>query len=66
MHLRPLLSTLVPVTVGSFDPIARYLGEYMQSFYKIDDIPLRQIGLEFITNFEYYLRTVKAVGIMLS
>ena len=48
-----------PGTVMRFDRVVRYLGEFMQAFYKFDDIPLREINHEFITNFEYFLKTEK-------
>lgn len=49
-------------TVSRFDRVVRYLGEYMQEFYKVEDIPLKEVDHEFVTNFEYYLKTVKDCG----
>ena len=51
-----------PATVGRFDRVVRYLGEYMQTFYRIEDIALKEINHEFVANFEYYLKTEKQCG----
>lgn len=51
-----------PATVLRYERVARYLEEYMQAQYRAEDIPLREINHEFVTNFEYYLKTEKECG----
>lgn len=51
-----------PATVSRYDRVARYLGEYMRAYYHCEDTPLREINHEFVTNFEYYLKTEKECG----
>lgn len=46
-------------TLDRFLTCHRLLKEFMKSKYKIDDIPLNRITLEFITEFDYFLRVTR-------
>lgn len=57
---RKLIGTdYAAATVSRFDRVVRYLGEYMQAFYHCEDIPLKEVDHEFISNFDYFLKTEK-------
>ena len=47
-----------PATLVKYDRTYRRLGEFMKAKYKVSDIALREIDHKFVTDFEFYLRTV--------
>lgn len=47
-----------PATLVKYDRTYRRLAEFMQAKYKVSDIALREIDHKFVTDFEFYLRTV--------
>lgn len=51
-----------PATVSRFDRVVRYLGEFMKTLYRIEDIMFKEINHEFISNYAYFLKTEKNLG----
>ena len=47
-----------PATLVKYDRTYRRLEEFMKVKYRISDIALREIDHKFVTDFEFYLRTV--------
>ena len=47
-----------PATLVKYDRTYRRLAEFMKAKYKVSDIALREIDHKFVTDFEFYLRTV--------
>ena len=47
-----------PATLVKYDRTYRRLEEFMKVKYKVSDIALREIDHKFVTDFEFYLRTV--------
>ena len=47
-----------PATLVKYDRTYRRLEEFMKAKYKVSDIALREINHKFVTDFEFYLRTV--------
>ena len=47
-----------PATLVKYDRTYRRLEEFMKAKYKVSDIALREIDHKFVTDFEFYLRTV--------
>jgi site-specific recombinase XerD len=52
-------STYSKGTYTRYEICLRLLIEFMESHYKCSDFPINQIKLEFITGFDYFLRTVR-------
>ncbi len=50
-----------PATLVKYDRTYRRLEEFMKVKYKVSDIALREIDHKFVTDFEFYLRTVQPV-----
>ena len=46
-------------TYNRYRTIYRHLCEFVPKVYRRDDIPLKELNLTFINNFEYFLRTEK-------
>lgn len=46
-------------TVLRYERTARYLEEFMKAKYHISDIPLRSINIEFVKEFEHFIKTEK-------
>lgn len=46
-------------TYNRYRTICRHLCEFVPKVYHRDDIPLKELNLTFINNFEYFLRTEK-------
>lgn len=49
--------SIVKATMSRYKRTYNHLEAFMKSQYRISDIPLREIDLRFITDFELYLRT---------
>lgn len=47
-----------PATLVKYDRTYRRLEEFMKAKYRISDIALREIDHKFVTDFEFYLRSV--------
>ena len=48
------------ISVRFPDPVSyTHLDVYKRQVYRRDDIPLKELNLTFINNFEYFLRTEK-------
>lgn len=50
---------VVKATVLRYERASRYLEEFMKEEYKMNDIPLRNINHEFVSNFEFFIKTEK-------
>ncbi|WP_053990014.1 site-specific integrase [Mangrovimonas sp. TPBH4] len=50
---------LKDVTFKKFEYVHGHLESFVKHKYKMNDIPLRNLDLNFLTEFEYYLKTVK-------
>ena len=46
-------------TYNRYRTIYKHLCEFVPKVYRRDDIPLKELNLTFINNFEYFLRTEK-------
>lgn len=46
-------------TVLRYERTARYLEEFMKAKYHFSDIPLKSINLEFVKEFEHFIKTEK-------
>jgi integrase len=51
-----------PATIQRYETCLRLTQWYIKNKYKKDDLPLDQLNHEFITGFEYYLKTVRTCG----
>lgn len=45
-----------PATISKYKTTEKHLSNYMQLYYKRDDMKFSQIDLKFIEDFEYYLK----------
>ena len=50
---------VVKATILRYERASRYLEEFMKEEYKMNDIPLRNINHEFVSNFEFFIKTEK-------
>ena len=50
-------TSLKPGTMKNYFTTARYLKEFLKKKYKVSDIPLKKLNYEFISNFEYFIKT---------
>lgn len=42
-----------------YKTVYKHLSEFLPHIYKRNDIPLKELNLTFINDFEYFLRTEK-------
>jgi site-specific recombinase XerD len=49
-----------PGTLERFETAYKHVKEFLQWQYAFDDIDIKKINHEFITNFEYFLKTVRS------
>ena len=50
---------VVKATVLRYERASRYLEEFMKKEYRVNDMPLRNINHEFVSNFEFFIKTEK-------
>ncbi len=50
---------VVKATVLRYERTVRYLEEFLKKEYQLNDIPLYNINHEFISNFEFFIKTEK-------
>lgn len=50
---------VVKATVLRYERASRYLKEFMKKEYRVNDMPLRNINHEFVSNFEFFIKTEK-------
>ena len=46
-------------TFNRYQTVCKHIREFLPHIYKREDIPLKELNLTFINDFEYFLRTVK-------
>ena len=46
-------------TFNRYQTVCKHIREFLPHTYKREDIPLKELNLTFINDFEYFLRTVK-------
>lgn len=51
---------VVKATVLRYERTVRYLEEFLKKEYRLNDIPLCNINREFISNFEFFIKTEKS------
>ena len=49
-------------TLERYKTVCRHLQEFMKHHYKVSDIPVNRIDHKYITDFEFYLKTVRDCG----
>jgi len=49
-------------TVIRYETTLKHVQEFLKEHYKVDDIYLSELNYEFITSFEYYLKTIRKCG----
>ncbi|MBO3116522.1 site-specific integrase [Winogradskyella sp. DF17] len=49
-------------TLERYKTVCKHLKEFMQHQYKVSDIPVNRIDHKYITDFEFYLKTVRNCG----
>ncbi|MFV0566972.1 MAG: phage integrase SAM-like domain-containing protein [Flavobacteriaceae bacterium] len=49
-------------TLERYKTVSKHLQEFMQHQYKVSDISIKRIDHQFITDFEFYLKTVRNCG----
>lgn len=60
-HNKSMQGVLATGTLKHYSTTERYLKLYLKKKYKVQDYALADLSYEFITNFEYFLRTYKPV-----
>lgn len=60
-HNQSMQGVLATGTLKHYSTTERYLKLYLKKKYKVQDYALADLSYEFITNFEYFLRTYKPV-----
>jgi site-specific recombinase XerD len=48
-----------PGTLVRYETVYRHLTNFIKAIYKVSDVELNKIDNQFITDFDYYLRTVR-------
>lgn len=56
-HNTMMKQVLKPGSMKNYFTTERYLKAFLQKQFKVADIALKQLNYEFITNFEFYVRT---------
>ncbi len=56
-HNNKMSSALKPGTMKNYFTTARYLKEFLKKKYKLLDIDLKKLNYEFISNFEFFIKT---------
>lgn len=56
-HNTMMAQVLKPGSLKNYYTTERYLKAFLQKQFKAVDIPLKQMNYEFITNFEFFVRT---------
>ncbi|MEC3908792.1 site-specific integrase [Tamlana sp. 2201CG12-4] len=49
-------------TAERYRTAKKHVSEYIVKEYKVNDIPVKQVDLKFISGFEYYLKTTRNCG----
>lgn len=48
-----------PGTLERYKTAKKHIANYIQQEYKVNDIPVKEVDHQFISNFEYYLKTTR-------
>jgi site-specific recombinase XerD len=56
-HNTKMHMSLKPGTMKNYFTTAKYLKKFLKKKYRFSDIPLKKLNYEFISNFEYFVKT---------